>query len=194
MMTDEEKHDLLRLARNSVESAVRRRQGAASGRRAAAAQETIAFRGRLAQPGGAFVTIRLGGELRGCIGYIESPFPLGQVVVEVAEKAALEDPRFPPMTEGELGDASLEVSVLSPLRKVADINEIQVGTHGILLELGRRRGLLLPQVATEHGWDRLTFLQNTARKAGLPAEAWNDPEASLYIFSADIVEEEHNVQ
>jgi len=151
------------------------------------------FGGRLAEPGGAFVTIHVGGDLRGCIGYIESPFPLGQVVTEVAEKAALEDPRFPPMSEEELKDASIEVSVLSPLRKITDIGEIQVGTHGILLELGRRRGLLLPQVATEQGWDRLTFLQNTARKAGLPRESWSDPGASIYIFSADIVLEEHDV-
>jgi len=193
MLTDEERQELLRLARQSVETSVRHRQDRVPGGNRAARQDVRTFRGRLAEPGGAFVTIHVGADLRGCIGYIESPLPLGEVVWEVAEKAALEDPRFPPMTETELGDSSLEVSVLSPLRKIVDVNEIQVGTHGILLELGHRRGLLLPQVATEQGWDRQRFLEGTARKAGLPRDAWKDPEASLYIFSADIVQEEHHV-
>jgi hypothetical protein len=136
------------------------------------------------------VTIREGGELRGCIGYIESPYPLARVVAEVAAKAATEDPRFLPLTQSDLARVTLEVSVLSPLRQIADVSEIQVGTHGLLLELGRYRGLLLPQVATEYGWDRETFLASTAKKAGLPGNAWKDPEARISVFSAEIISEQ----
>jgi AmmeMemoRadiSam system protein A len=148
------------------------------------------WKGRLAEPSGAFVTIRQHGELRGCIGYIESHHPLAVVVSEVAVKAATEDPRFAPMTQSELARATLEVSILTPLRQITDISEIEVGTHGLLLELGGHRGLLLPQVASEYEWDRETFLESTARKAGLPGEAWKDSGAKIFIFTADIVSEE----
>jgi uncharacterized protein (TIGR00296 family) len=93
------------------------------------------------------------------------------------------------MVESELARANIEVSVLSPLIRVRDISEIIVGKHGLLIELGRARGLLLPQVATEYGWGRETFLAHTSRKAGLPADAWNDPEASIYSFTAELIQE-----
>jgi AmmeMemoRadiSam system protein A len=112
-------------------------------------------------------------------------------VEEVAEKAAFEDPRFPPLTPGEVPGVRLEISVLSPLQRVTDVAEIQVGVHGILLALGRCRGLLLPQVATEYGWDRVKFLESTSRKAGLAGDAWRTPAAEIYIFTAEIVEEHH---
>jgi AmmeMemoRadiSam system protein A len=136
------------------------------------------------------VTLRKDHELRGCIGYIESRFPLADVVGEVAVKAAFEDPRFPPLTVSELEEITIEVSVLSPLQPVHDLEEIQVGVHGLLIELAGRRGLLLPQVASEYRWDRETFLENTARKAGLPRNAWKDPQAKIYLFSAEIAGEE----
>ena len=116
--------------------------------------------------------------------------PLVRVVDEVAAKAATEDPRFPPLTLSEFARATLEISVLSPLQKVDDFTEIQVGRDGLVIELAGRRGLLLPQVAMEYGWDRETFLAHTSRKAGLPATAWKDPEARVYRFSAEIVEED----
>jgi AmmeMemoRadiSam system protein A len=140
------------------------------------------------------VTLRSHGALRGCIGYIESILPLANVVEEVAVKAALEDPRFPPLTSAEVKDMIIEVSVLSPLVRVKNIEEINVGVHGLLLELGPRRGLLLPQVATEYHWDRLAFLNATARKAGLPEDGWRHPEAKLYRFTAEIVEETEESQ
>lgn len=191
MVTPEEERELLEIARESIASAL------ALGRTGARWEMDQRLRsrnwtGRLGEPSGAFVTIRERGELRGCIGYIESPLPLARVVAEVAAKAATEDPRFPPMSQSELASAKLEVSILTPLRRITDIAEITVGTHGLLLELGRHRGLLLPQVATEYGWDRETFLASTARKAGLPGAAWKDPDASIYIFSADIVSEEES--
>lgn len=116
--------------------------------------------------------------------------PLAEVVAEVAEKAALEDLRFPPLSLQEFEHTKIEISVLSPLVKVTDINEIVVGEHGLLLELRHSRGLLLPQVAQEYGWDRETFLDNTARKAGLPRHAWKEPEAIIYVFTAEIIQEE----
>lgn len=193
MMTNEEKKELLRIARESITQALQgtypsfqlnRPQGKGS------ANAKPSLRGRLAEPGGAFVTIRIHHDLRGCIGYIESTEPLSDVISEVAAKAALEDPRFPPLTREELDNATIEISVLSPLRPVPRIEDIEVGVHGLMLELGYRRGLLLPQVALEYGWDREEFLENTARKAGLPAGAWKDPSATIYAFTAEILQEE----
>jgi uncharacterized protein len=143
----------------------------------------------LLQPHGAFVTIRIDHQLRGCIGYIESSRPLAQVVAEVAAKSSMEDPRFPPLTTAELEHATLEISILSPPRQIKSVEEIEVGTHGLILELGMNRGLLLPQVAVEYRWDRQEFVEATARKAGLHKSAWRDPEARMYVFSAEIVQE-----
>jgi len=196
MLNDEEKREILRIARQSIRAALERSYVRKSGPAPAPVvlpsdPGSRPLTGRLGEASGAFVTIRSGGDLRGCIGYIESPYSLGRVVSEVAEKAALEDPRFPPLTPEEFEGISLEVSVLSPLRKITSFEEIEVGVHGLLLELGHHRGLLLPQVATEYGWNRDEFLEHTARKAGLPRDAWKDPQAEIYIFSAEIVEEEH---
>ncbi|MDT8421404.1 MAG: AmmeMemoRadiSam system protein A [Desulfuromonadales bacterium] len=138
---------------------------------------------------GCFVTISRQGKLRGCIGNFSSNRPLYLEVAEMAKAAATCDPRFLPMTPAELEDFSLEISVLSPLRRIEDINLIEVGKHGIYLEKGGRRGVLLPQVATEHHWDRKTFLQQTCHKAGLPADAWQAADIEIYIFSAAIFKE-----
>ncbi len=135
---------------------------------------------------GAFVTIHKKGELRGCIGYIEGRGPLHKTIEELAEAAAFRDPRFKPVTEKELPDLGIEISVLTPLRKITDAREIEVGKHGIYIKKGWYSGLLLPQVATEYGWDRQTFLEHTCQKAGLPSNAWKDKNTEIYIFSADI--------
>jgi len=132
------------------------------------------------------VTIKRRGQLRGCIGYIEGRGPLYKTVEEMAEAAAFKDPRFMPVTEKELTELDYEISVLTPLQKIKDINEIEVGKHGIYIKKGWNSGLLLPQVATEYGWDRQTFVEHTCQKAGLPANAWKDKNAEIYIFSADI--------
>jgi len=135
---------------------------------------------------GAFVTINKKGQLRGCIGYIEGHGPLHQTVQEMAEAAAFRDPRFSPVKEKELPELEIEISVLTPLKKIADVNEIQVGKHGIYIKKGWLSGLLLPQVATEYGWERQTFLEHTCQKAGLPSNAWKEKDTEIYIFSADI--------
>jgi AmmeMemoRadiSam system protein B/AmmeMemoRadiSam system protein A len=135
---------------------------------------------------GAFVTINKKGQLRGCIGYIEGRGPLHKTIEEMAEAAAFRDPRFMPVTEKELPELDIEISVLTPLKKITDVNEIEVGKHGIYIKKGWFSGLLLPQVATEYGWDRKTFLEHTCQKAGLPSNAWKEKDIEIYIFSADI--------
>jgi len=104
----------------------------------------------------------------------------------MAEAAAFQDPRFPPVTSKELGQLEYEISVLTPLRRIKNVEEIQVGIHGIYMKRGASSGLLLPQVATEWGWDRVTFLEHTCTKAGLPEDAWKDKKTEIYIFSADV--------
>ncbi len=190
MLKSEDRKLLLAIARGSIAHAL---TGVRRGRKLGAVSES-AFEpaGPLGVPSGAFVTIRIGHDLRGCIGYIASDLPLARVVEDVAAKAATEDPRFPPITQSELARATVEISILSPLKKVEDVSEIRVGEDGLVIELGGYRGLLLPQVATEYGWDRETFLAHTARKAGLPPGAWRDPDVVLYRFSAEIIEEEES--
>jgi AmmeMemoRadiSam system protein A len=134
---------------------------------------------------GAFVTLKKRGHLRGCIGYIKPVKPLGETVQEMAVAAAFHDPRFPSLKLDEVRDLTFEISILSPLKQVKDINEIEVGTHGLYIVRGYKSGLLLPQVAVEYEWDRETFLQETCHKAGLPSQAWMDKETEIYIFSAD---------
>ncbi len=141
------------------------------------------------QPCGVFVTLNRQGRLRGCIGYLDAVKPLLESVQEMAVAAAFRDPRFPPLREEELADLDIEISVLSPMRQIKDIEEIQVGRDGLYLERGVCRGLLLPQVATQYGWDRLTFLRQTCCKAGLPENAWEDPSTRIYAFTANILHE-----
>jgi uncharacterized protein len=141
--------------------------------------------GVLEEKRGAFVTLKKRGHLRGCIGYIKAVKPLWETVQEMALAAAFHDPRFPSLKAEELKDLSFEISVLSPLQRIKDINEIEVGKHGLYITRGYNSGLLLPQVAIEYKWDRETFLCETCYKAGLPPQAWKDKETEIYIFSAD---------
>ena len=134
---------------------------------------------------GAFVTLKKHGHLRGCIGYIKAVKPLWETVREMAAAAAFHDPRFPSLKLEEVQDLTFEVSVLSPLKRIKNIDEIKVGKHGLYIVRGYNSGLLLPQVAVEYGWDREYFLQETCYKADLPPQAWKDKETEIYIFSAD---------
>ncbi len=135
---------------------------------------------------GAFVTLHKKGALRGCIGYIQPTKPLYETVQEMAVSAAFNDYRFEPLKAEELSEIDIEISVLTPFKRISDIEEIEVGKHGLMVVKGNHSGLLLPQVAAEYGWDRQTFLQHTCLKAGLHPLEWKDKETSLYIFSADI--------
>lgn len=135
---------------------------------------------------GAFVSLHHHGNLRGCIGYIHPAKPLHKTVQDMAIAAALQDPRFDPVTRQELEELDIEISVLTPMVRIEHAQEIEIGKHGLYIVNGPYHGLLLPQVATSYSWDRKTFLEHTCEKAGLPKNAWMDKDTEIYIFSADI--------
>jgi AmmeMemoRadiSam system protein A len=182
MLTHELKRELLGIARSSIAAALHLKPARTIG--------SPKISQELLQPCGAFVTIRIDHELRGCIGYMESLSPLADVVAEVAAKAALDDPRFPPLALRELDQATLEISILSPMRQISSKDEIHVGEHGLMLELGFSKGVLLPQVATEYGWNAEEFLEAVCRKSGLHRSAWKDPDAKISVFAAEVIDEE----
>jgi AmmeMemoRadiSam system protein A len=183
MLSESEKKLLLTIARSSIEGAVQDTEYSLP------ADVTTSLK----EPCGAFVTLHKHGDLRGCIGYIEGVEPLAETVRDAAQKAAMEDYRFTPVTAEEIRELDIEISVLSPLKLIRDVKEIEVGKHGILLDYQHARGLLLPQVAVEYSWDRETFLNQTARKAGLSSDRWKSPGAKIYIFTAEIFSE-HSLQ
>jgi len=140
----------------------------------------------LAAPGAAFVTLHVGGALRGCIGTLERRRSLWSVVGDMAAAAATRDPRFPPIDAGDLQAMTVEISVLTPDVVIHRPEEIEIGRHGLDVRRGGARGLLLPQVAVEHGFDREKFLAATCRKAGLPSDAWSDADTEIRVFEADV--------
>ncbi|MGW8178251.1 MAG: AmmeMemoRadiSam system protein A, partial [bacterium] len=173
----EEKDGLIALARKSVEEAV---AGGEFEWDSSGASEN------LLKDAAVFVTINRRGQLRGCVGSVVPVQSLGAAVASAAQSAALSDPRFSPVSPGELPELEFEVSVLSPFRRVSDPNQVKVGEHGLWIEKGRNQGLLLPQVATDHNWDRDTFLEQTCLKAGLSKKAWKDSDTEIYVFSATV--------
>lgn len=175
LLTKKEQKELLKIARDTIVTSI------GSGK--APPAETTSK--RLSSESGCFVTIKQQGRLRGCIGNFVSDQPLCRLVQEMAISAATRDPRFYPMKQQDLDDFELEISVLSPLKLIESVDEIHVGRHGIYLVKNSYRGVLLPQVATEYGWDRTTFLKHTCLKAGLPENAWQK-ECEIFIFSAQV--------
>jgi AmmeMemoRadiSam system protein A len=133
---------------------------------------------------GAFVTLKKHGELRGCIGKMDFGRPLWQNAMEAAVASALEDPRFPPVRPEELPELRVEVSVLDPPQELASVEQFDPMRHGIIIEKGLRHALLLPKVAREHGWDARKTLETVCWKAGLPADAWREPDARLRVFTS----------
>jgi uncharacterized protein len=169
----DERLTLLRVAHASIESQL--------------ADEALSLEAptpHLAEKRGAFTTLYVRGELRGCVGYVFPVASIYRTVAETARAAAFDDTRFSPLSAAELPDLEIHLSVLSPLQSVRP-DEVELGRHGLLVSLDGRRGLLLPQVPVEHGWDRETFLQQTCRKAGLPPDAWRHG-ASLEAFTAEL--------
>jgi AmmeMemoRadiSam system protein A len=171
-----ERQELLGLARASIEAALARRD-----------PPTLRRHGALAEPRGAFVSLHRRGdhELRGCVGSMVPERPLVETVARMAVSAALHDGRFEPVTKSELPGLVIEISVLGRLRD-AGPDEVEVGRHGVLIEFEGRRGVLLPQVATAHGWPRETFLDQVCGKAGLPADAWKVPGIRVRVFTASV--------
>jgi hypothetical protein len=173
-----DKTELLKLARSAVEEYVTRRVFVKASAPSPALRSTC----------GAFVTLKKGGELRGCIGFVEAPAPLCETVIRAAALAATQDPRFPPVKPAELADLEIEISVLTPPREISDPGMVEVGRHGLIMESGERRGLLLPQVPVENGWDRRTFLRQACLKAGLSPDAWQKG-ARIFVFEALVFKE-----
>jgi AmmeMemoRadiSam system protein A len=170
---DEERSILLRLAHRAIEAGV--------------IGETLDLNPptpHLAEPRGAFTTLYREGELRGCVGYVMPFYALYRTVAETAQAAAFKDTRFCPVQESELPMLQVSISVLSPLQPILP-EQVEIGRHGLVVNYGAFRGLLLPQVPVEHGWDRITFLQQTCRKAGLPEDAWQHG-AALEAFTAEV--------
>ena len=175
-LTQDEKSILLKLARDTITQYV------TEGRKPPLPEAT----GMLGEPYGCFVTVHMNGQLRGCIGNMIGRGPLVELIQEMAVAASTQDPRFHALSKEELSEIDIEISVLSLMRKITDVNEIEVGKHGIIMGRGVCQGVLLPQVATEQGWDRQTFIENTCLKAGLPTDAWKDPKTNIEIFSAQV--------
>ncbi len=178
MFNDTQKKKLLEIAKDSLENYIK------NGKR-------VNFNcpdPQLNQKRGAFVTLTKKGELRGCIGKIVSDIQLCEVIRDMAIEASSNDPRFYPVQADELKDIEIEISVLSPIERIDDINKIEVGKHGLIIRKGFNSGLLLPQVASEYGWDRIAFLEQTCQKAGLPKDAWKQG-AEISIFSAEVFSE-----
>ena len=177
MLTDSQKHVLLDLARRAVVATITR-------------SALPPLPSDMPEASGVFVTIKRRGELRGCLGTLQCPRGLASEVVRCAGDAATEDPRFPPVSADELPDLALEVSVLGPLEPidVEDPDAIVIGRHGLVVERGFRRGLLLPQVATEWGWTVEQFLRQTCLKAGLEPDAWQRGARSSR-FEAEVIGE-----
>ena len=165
---------LLRVARSAIAAHL------TGGSPAAVGQSDV-----LSRMGGVFVSVHRHGDLRGCIGHLAADLPLDQVIAQCAVAACSQDPRFPPVTAAELDDIDIELSILGPLEAISGPGDIEVGRHGLLVEQDRRRGLLLPQVATEWKWDAVTFLAQTCRKAGLHADAWKRAD-HLWRFEAEV--------
>ena len=138
----------------------------------------------LAEPRGAFTTLHSGGQLRGCVGYVLPVSPVYRAVADTARAAAFEDARFHAVTLPEASHLEIELSILSPPQPIS-ADAVEIGRHGLVISMAGRRGLLLPQVPTEHNWDRITFLEQTCRKAGLPLDAWKNG-ATIEAFTAEV--------
>lgn len=178
-LSEEEKRSALQLARTAVVETVTQRKLPGS----------IPRSGIFGERCGLFVTLHVRGRLQGCIGVIEPDEPLGDAIVRCAASASLEDPRFAPVRAEQLGELSIEISLLSAAAPISP-EAIELGRHGLLVVLHGKRGLLLPQVAIEHHLTREQFLEETCRKAGLPREAWRDPGARLLGFTCEVFSDE----
>jgi hypothetical protein len=179
-LSEQEKSELLALARKSVEYVVQQKE---------LYEPPASASATLNQERGAFVTLTESGDLRGCIGYTSAIKPLYMTVRDTATHAALHDPRFRPVSASELPHLEYEVSVLSPLRRVLDVQQIKIGEHGLLMKNGDSEGLLLPQVPVEQKWDLPTFLEQTCRKARMASNCWRDENTDIFSFTAVVFNE-----
>lgn len=181
MLTEKEKHILLQVAHDSIIAATKNESP----------PDLDVDDSILNKLGGAFVTIYVSDQLRGCIGFIEPIFPLIKTIQIAATKASSEDYRFTPIQSNELSDVTVHISIIGEQRKMNSIEDIVIGEDGIIIALADMRGLLLPQVAVEWEWDAKQFLDATCRKAGLPNAAWHDPRAEVILFKVEAFGDRH---
>ena len=177
-LTENDRAYLLNNARESIASKLRNRKADYG----APPENTNALYG-------AFVSLHIDGKLRGCIGTMTGTKAVNEIVRDMARSCAFHDPRFKPLSNGELAKAEIEISVLSPMVKISDISEIHVGVHGLYISAGYKSGVLLPQVAEQEGWDRDSFLAYTCRKAGLSQDAWKNADVDIFTFTALVFSE-----
>ncbi len=181
-LTAEEKRALCDLARWGILRGF-------SGKRPDGADVPEPPAGVLHQPLGSFVTLKIRGRLRGCIGTIIPQEPLYRNAARMSHASAFQDSRFPPLKREELDELEIELSVLGPITPCPDPEKVEVGRHGLLLRLGGRSGVFLPKVPLEQGWDRAAYLENLCRKAGLPPGSWKEPQAQLFWYEALVFSE-----
>jgi AmmeMemoRadiSam system protein A len=188
-MNDSQKHALLKVAHDTVEAVITRKRLGRAGFTPPNISKIEANDPDLAAHCGCFVTLKNGGQLRGCIGQFIADRPLVNMVLEMAKASATSDPRFlsDSITPDELPDLNIEISVLSPLKKTADPLSLRLGIDGIYIKRGFASGCFLPQVAEETGWSKEEFLSYCcAHKAGLPDDAWKDPKTEVFLFTAEV--------
>ncbi len=176
-LTQEEKDFLKELAYISIKNSLENKR------------ETTEFEPpseKLKEHLGVFVTLKEDGQLRGCLGDVLGDKPVWENVVQISKQAAFNDPRFPPLTRQELENLEIEISLLGPPIECKNIEEIEPGRHGLIIQRGFHSGLLLPQVAIEQGWDKYTFLAQTCIKAGLPANCWKSKKVQIICFEAEV--------
>ncbi len=178
MLSSAQKKSLLQLARNAI--------AALWSGESATAENVPELRELSPRFVGVFVSLRVSEKLRGCIGNLTNAAPLPELVIEMAQAAASHDPRFAPLRLEELHEVEIEISLLHPMAPLRSPNEIVIGRDGLMVRLGKKHGLLLPQVATQRGWDAPTFLQHVCRKADLPLEAWKNSKAEVFRFRAEV--------
>jgi MEMO1 family protein len=177
MFNEAQRQELLNIARESIKHYL------ATGEKMDLETQDNALKQEL----GAFVTLHKSGQLRGCIGNMQATGPLYLTIRDMAIAAAVEDPRFSPLRTDELSGIDIEISVLSPMRKIADPEEIEMGKHGVMVRMGWHSGVYLPQVAAETGWDREEFMNSLcAHKAGIPRDAWKTGDADIYVYTAEV--------
>ena len=177
MTSHPERKMLLELARKTV-------MAAASGNPLPQVPDSDVFQ----REGGAFVTLKKDGSLRGCIGHFTGTGSLGRTVVDMASSAAVRDPRFPPVRPEEVEDLNISISILSPMEET-DPEDVIPGKHGIYIKSGFRSGTLLPQVAEEEGWNRETFLAHTCLKAGIPPDSWKREDVRIFTYTAEVFDD-----
>lgn len=177
-LSENDRRELCEIARESIAAKLFRRESS----------QRTPGEGCL-QPGGVFVTLHENGQLRGCIGRMHSGRPLSETVRDMSLAAAFEDPRFMPLSKAEYSEIAIEITVLGPMIRIHGKDDFSIGTHGLYIAAKGRSGVLLPQVATEYGWDKEEFLSQLCLKAGLPQTAWREAGAELFAFEGLVFSE-----